>query len=75
MNGAAIVVARWWSNAPALEKPRALLRENLPAWLRDRANQAMAFWFVAIAWIPFFLPPWIDFVACWRILLRLLYFA
>ena len=31
------------------------------------------FAFIALAWVPFFLPPWIDVATCWDILLRLLY--
>ena len=34
---------------------------------------AFAFALVALAWIPFFLPPWIDVSMCWGIFLRLLY--
>lgn len=75
MNGGAVVAARWWSEAEGVEPVRALVRERLPALVRDRANQAMAFGFVAIAWIPFFLPPWVGFDACWRILQRMLYLA
>jgi len=71
MNGLAVVAGRWWSGARATEAPRAALRERVPAALRHRAAQALAFGFVALAWIPFFLPPWIDVDACWRILLRM----
>jgi D-alanyl-lipoteichoic acid acyltransferase DltB (MBOAT superfamily) len=73
MNGAAVVAARWWSNARGLEPVRAALRERVPQILRHRAAQAMAFGFVALAWVPFFLPPWVDIDACWRILLRMVF--
>ncbi len=71
MNGLAVNAGRWWTNARTPEPARALLREHLPPTLRDRAAQALAFAFVAVAWIPFFLPPWIDVDVCWRILLRM----
>ena len=71
MNGAAVAGARWWSNARALEPVREGLRRRLPQAIRHRAAQAMAFAFVALAWIPFFLPPWVDVDACWRILRRM----
>ncbi|HEY8515164.1 MAG TPA: MBOAT family O-acyltransferase [Candidatus Binatia bacterium] len=73
MNGVAVVAGRWWANAPALEPVRAALATRLPSELRLRAAQAMAFGFVAIAWVPFFLPPWVDVSQCWQILLRVLF--
>ena len=75
LNGGAQIAARQWNNLPALEPVRALVRTRIPAPLRDRANQAMAFGFVAMAWIPFFLPPWIDPEAFWRIFQRMFYLA
>jgi len=71
MNGLAVIAGRWWTDARAAEPARAALAEHVPAALRHRAAQALAFGFVALAWIPFFLPPWIDVDACWRILLRM----
>jgi D-alanyl-lipoteichoic acid acyltransferase DltB (MBOAT superfamily) len=73
MNGLAVVAARVWSNARATEPVRTALREHVPPLLRLRAAQTMAFAFVALAWVPFFLPPWIDVEACWRILLRMVF--
>jgi D-alanyl-lipoteichoic acid acyltransferase DltB (MBOAT superfamily) len=73
MNGAAVVAGRWWTRAPALEPVRAALAAKLSARARARAAQVLAFAFVALAWVPFFLPPWIDVATCWDILLRLLY--
>jgi D-alanyl-lipoteichoic acid acyltransferase DltB (MBOAT superfamily) len=73
MNGAAVVAGRWWSRARALAPARAALEARVPAAARARAAQSFAFAFVALAWVPFFLPPWIDVGMCWDILLRLLY--
>jgi len=73
MNGGAVVAARWWNDLRALEPVRAGLRDTLPRNVRHLAAQVMAFTFVALAWVPFFLPPWIDVDACWRILLRMLF--
>lgn len=75
MNGLGQIAARQWNNLAALEPARRLVRETLPAVVRDRANQAMAFGFVALAWIPFFLPPWIDPDAFWQIFWRMFYLA
>ncbi len=75
LNGLGQIAARRWNNLPALESARALVRNRIPAALRDRANQAMAFGFVAIAWIPFFIPPWIDPETFWRIFQRMFYLA
>lgn len=71
LNGVAVVAARWWTNLRALEPARAALRDHLPGALRLLAAQAMAFAFVALAWVPFFLPPWVDVEVCWRILKRM----
>lgn len=73
MNGVAVIVGRWWVNARRLEPLRDALRARVPGGVRLRAAQAMAFAFVAVAWIPFFLPPWVDTTACWQILLRILF--
>ena len=73
MNGLAVVAGRWWNEAPALEPVRAALRDHLPPRVRHHAAQAFAFGFVALAWVPFFLPPWVDVDACWRILLRMVF--
>jgi len=73
MNGLALIAGRWWANVPGLEPVRAALRAHVPQMLRLRAAQSMAFAFVALAWVPFFLPPWIDIDACWRILLRMMF--
>ena len=73
MNGVAVVAGRWWNDVRALEPLRAALRDQLPRLLRHRAAQTMAFAFVALAWVPFFLPPWVDVDACWRILRRMLF--
>jgi alginate O-acetyltransferase complex protein AlgI len=71
LNGGAVVVERWWARSRGLEPVRRFLRNALPDVARLRAAQALAFGFVAIGWIPFFLPPWVDVTACWRILLRM----
>lgn len=71
MNGLAVAAGRWWNQARATEPVRALLRERVPRLVRDRSAQAMAFAFVALAWVPFFLPPWVEVDACWRILKRM----
>jgi hypothetical protein len=73
MNGAAVVAGRWWSTAHAAAPLRAAIESRLTAAARLRASRALAFAFVALAWIPFFLPPWIDVSMCWAIFLRLLY--
>lgn len=73
MNGAAVVAARWWSRGSLLAPARAVVQRGLPAPLRDRGAQALAFGFVAVAWIPFFLPPWIDPSTCWHIFRRLVF--
>jgi len=73
MNGAAVVAGRWWSTAHAAAPLRAAVESRLTAAARLRASRAFAFAFVALAWIPFFLPPWIDVSMCWAIFLRLLY--
>ena len=73
MNGAAVIAGRWWSNAPALMPIRTALEGRFSAALRSRFAQVLAFAFVALAWVPFFLPPWIDVSVCWHILLRLIY--
>ena len=73
MNGLAVVAGRWWSEVRALEPVRASLRDHLPPRVRHHAAQAFAFGFVALAWVPFFLPPWVDVDACWRILLRMVF--
>ncbi len=75
LNGFGQIAARKWNNLPALEPARTLVRTRIPAVVRDRANQAMAFGFVALAWIPFFLPPWIDPAAFWQIFQRMFYLA
>ncbi|MDG2307453.1 MAG: MBOAT family O-acyltransferase [Candidatus Binatia bacterium] len=75
LNGGAQIAARQWNNVPALAPVRTLVRTRIPAPLRDRANQAMAFGFVAMAWIPFFLPPWIAPDTFWRIFQRMFYLA
>jgi hypothetical protein len=56
-----------------LEPARAALRDNVPHRVRHHAAQVLTFGFVALAWVPFFLPPWIDVEACWRILLRMVF--
>ncbi|MEW6269014.1 MAG: MBOAT family O-acyltransferase [Thermodesulfobacteriota bacterium] len=73
MNGVAVIAGRWWANARALAPMRDGLATTLPSALRLRAAQGMAFAFVALAWVPFFLPPWVDVSQCWRILLRVLF--
>jgi len=73
MNGFAVAGARWWNASRGLEPVRAAIATHVPGVLRLRAAQAMAFAFVALAWVPFFLPPWVDVDACWRILLRMLF--
>lgn len=75
MNAFGQIAARRWNDLARLEPLRARIRDTVPAAVRDRANQAMAFAFVATAWIPFFLPPWIDPDAFWRIFRRMLYLA
>ena len=74
-NGLAVIAGRWWARASVTRPARDLLRSALPDPLRARAAQALAFGFVALAWIPFFLPPWVDVVACWEILLRVVWLA
>lgn len=74
-NGLGQIAGRQWSNSATLEPARSFVRENVPALVRDRANQAMAFAFVSLAWIPFFLPPWIEPGAFWRILGRMFYLS
>lgn len=75
LNGIGQIVTRQWNNLSALEPARQFVRGTIPAPVRDRANQAMAFGFVALAWIPFFLPPWIEPDTFWRIFLRMFYLA
>ncbi len=75
LNAAGQIASRQWNERAALEPARALLRDRVPAPLRDRANQLMAFAFVAMAWIPFFLPPWIEPGAFWRIFARMFYLS
>lgn len=71
LNGSAVAAARWWNDTPRTDAVREALRERLPALLRLRAAQLMAFGFVALAWMPFFLPPWIGIENCWHILKRM----
>jgi D-alanyl-lipoteichoic acid acyltransferase DltB (MBOAT superfamily) len=73
MNGAAIVVGRWWNASSATAPARDAIASSLSPAVRHLAAQVLAFAFIAVAWIPFFLPPWIDVSLCWRILLRLVY--
>jgi D-alanyl-lipoteichoic acid acyltransferase DltB (MBOAT superfamily) len=73
MNGAAVVAGRWWSRTHTLAPLRSTLESKLSATTRARGSQAFAFAFIALAWVPFFLPPWIDVSMCWDIFLRLLY--
>jgi D-alanyl-lipoteichoic acid acyltransferase DltB (MBOAT superfamily) len=73
MNGAAVVAGRWWSTAHAVGPVRTAIEERVPAAARARTAQVFAFAFIALAWVPFFLPPWIDVSTCWDILLRLVY--
>jgi len=69
-NGIAVMAGRWWDRSAATRPVRDALRAGVPDWARTRAAQGLAFGFVALAWIPFFLPPWVDVAACWEILLR-----
>jgi len=73
LNGSAVGAARLWNNAQVFDPWRERLRASVPAILRHRAAQAMAFGFVALAWIPFFLPPWIGLQNCWHILRRMVF--
>ena len=73
LNGTAVGAARFWNNAATCEPLRQRLREMLPALVRHRLAQAMAFSFVALAWIPFFLPPWIGILNFWHILRRMVF--
>jgi D-alanyl-lipoteichoic acid acyltransferase DltB (MBOAT superfamily) len=75
LNGSAIAAARYWNDAPLFEPFHARLRRSLPALLRLRAAQLMTFVFVALAWMPFFLPPWIGIENCWHILRRMVFLA
>lgn len=71
MNGLAVVAGRWWVDSRLTLPVRDAVRTHVPAVLRLRAAQVLAFGFVALAWVPFFLPPWVDVDVCWRILLRM----
>lgn len=73
LNGSAVAAARFWNNTSALDSLRERLRRGLPSIVRHRAAQAMAFGFVALAWIPFFLPPWIGIENCLNILRRMVF--
>lgn len=73
MNGGAIVAGRWWVASSATRPARDAIESRFSPALRHLAAQVLAFAFIAVAWIPFFLPPWIDISLCWRILLRLVY--
>ena len=73
MNGVAILAGRWWTASAAVAPARDAIESALSPTVRRAAAQAAAFAFIAVAWIPFFLPPWIDVSLCWRILLRLVY--
>lgn len=73
LNGSAVAAARWWNSDRRTDALRTTLRTSLPALLRLRAAQVMAFGFVALAWIPFFLPPWIGLGNCWHILKRMVF--
>ncbi|MEO2168842.1 MAG: MBOAT family O-acyltransferase, partial [bacterium] len=75
LNGSAIAAARYWNDAPLFEPFHARMRRSLPALLRLRAAQLMTFVFVALAWMPFFLPPWIGIENCWHILRRMVFLA
>ena len=73
LNGSAVAAARFWNNAEVFASVRTGLQQRLPAVIRHRSAQLMAFGFVALAWIPFFLPPWIGIDNCWRILRRMVF--
>ncbi len=73
MNGLAVLAARWWDEARGLDSLRATLRLRLPAPLRLFSAQLFAFVFVSVAWIPFFLPPWIGLDKCGEIFWRLFF--
>ena len=75
LNGLGQIAGRQWSTHPDLAGARAWVEQQVPAAVRDRSNQVMAFAFVSLAWIPFFLPPWLDPATFWRILLRMFYFS
>lgn len=73
LNAAGQIAGRQWHRSPVCETARQTLQRRLPFALRDRASQLATFAFVSLAWIPFFLPPWMDPLAFWRIFLRMFY--
>jgi D-alanyl-lipoteichoic acid acyltransferase DltB (MBOAT superfamily) len=75
LNGAAVVVEHWWRRSEPLAGLRRGLERAVPSAILGPASQAAAFSYVALAWVPFFLPPWIDVAACGKILLRAFWLA
>ncbi len=68
-NGLGVLAARWWNAGPR----RSRLFSGIAAPVRLGAARVMAFIFVSIAWVPFFLPPWLGLGSCSEILWRLIF--
>ncbi len=73
LNATGQIVARQWNTRTALAPVRNRLQQTVPVRVRAISSQIATFAFVAAAWIPFFLPPWIEPGAFWRIFARMVY--